>query len=102
MRGSDARAEANLNINIAFECPKLPWVWARFSRRCFPKLTSDVCSCHCKVFPYRLPHGNLMFPTACRKKAEASFPSPLAGPYRLEGATLAHCPAASSDQSGNK
>ena len=43
-----------------------------------------------KKCPYRLPQGTRCFPTACRQEAKASFPSPLTGPHRLEGATFAN------------
>ena len=35
------------------------------------------------------PQRNDPFLTASHKEAKASFPLPLTGPYRLEGATLA-------------
>ena len=51
-----------------------------------------------EVFPYRLPQEHrLLFLPDRRKEPKASFPSPLTGPYRLGGKTLANRLAARSN-----
>ena len=48
---------------------------------------------------YRVPQGNRFFLASCREEAKAWFSLPLAGPYRLVGATLPKRLAASRDYS---
>ena len=69
----------------------------------FPEVTTRRCMCSSvhvwfhlsNVYGYRLPQGSRIFLTTCRKEAEASFPLPLTGPYRLGSATLSNRLAAS-------